>query len=838
MKKLFVILGLALPVSALFPQTLNLPVRQPGALSGSQFVSLVTSYNITNRENEILNQVSLGNVPDFQRNLIPVTRTETVSSTSYTVTFYVLPDYLAIGCDTDYFLCPMSPLMAQQICDLTDCTMPTRDMVNMIWTDATVKLAPSTIPPSGLMTTIPVMNDHNTTVWGQRSAVIGAHPLGELVGGDKKDVVISNIIYGYPSPGRVVIYGWHQTNGTPIQPLYNGHEETYSDYSHGIRLVQNACLLNGNPTTVTSILQHATLNALLSDEGQISVPWYPTSPVVPSLAVPVSFAVIPESSTSLRIQVTNDAAVTHYLVKTSTDGVSFGAATAIPKASLVISGLSTDVPVYLKIAAMSGTDTSDYSEVLGAVPTVCSPKVLIVNGFDRATTGNTFNFVRQHGAACYNSGYGFASSTNEAVLNGLITLANYPIVDYILGEESTVNETFSSTEQTKVSDYLKSGGNLFVSGAEIAWDLDYKGAASDKLFYHDYLKAEYVNDAPGGVSASFYTASSLSGSIFDGVGDVSFDNGSHGTYDVKYPDVIQAYSGGEVFMNYTGVPSDSAAVCYSGIFPGGSVAGKVVNIGFPFESIYPESARNNVFGKILEYFGVSSTPPAPDVSQSNYVYCQFDSPDVLSATGTDVLWYLSDTSSSGSANAPNIGTTLPDTLHFWASQTENGCESDFAEIIIIVNPKPAQPVISQVGDTLFSSVPEGNEWYYNNVSTGDTLSWLKPDMEGYYTVVVAENGCASDSAVQVYVVISGISAVHTNAIRIFPNPVMSKATIELPDGEFVVRIYNVSGELLNESHRISGSYIIDAVGLPAGAYIIRFSENNGFNATIRFMVVK
>jgi len=52
--------------------------------------------------------------------------------------------------------------------------------------------------------------------------VLATHPLGELVGGDKKDVVISNIIYGYPAPGRVVIYGWHYLSGTPIQPLYNG----------------------------------------------------------------------------------------------------------------------------------------------------------------------------------------------------------------------------------------------------------------------------------------------------------------------------------------------------------------------------------------------------------------------------------------------------------------------------------------------------------------------------------------------------------------------------------------------------------------------------------------
>jgi len=45
--------------------------------------------------------------------------------------------------------------------------------------------------------------------------MMDAHPLGELVGGDKKDLIISNGIYN-PKFNRVVIYGWHQKNGKPI----------------------------------------------------------------------------------------------------------------------------------------------------------------------------------------------------------------------------------------------------------------------------------------------------------------------------------------------------------------------------------------------------------------------------------------------------------------------------------------------------------------------------------------------------------------------------------------------------------------------------------------------
>jgi hypothetical protein len=124
------------------------------------------------------------------------------------------------------------------------------------------------------MSTVPVFATHDSMVWTQRQPLLAAHPLGELVSGDKKDVVISNLIYS--TPNRVCIYGWIQTNGAPIQPLTNVHADTYMDYSHGIRLVQDTCMLDGTTvTTIQNVLESSTLNPILSDEGTIAQPWYP-----------------------------------------------------------------------------------------------------------------------------------------------------------------------------------------------------------------------------------------------------------------------------------------------------------------------------------------------------------------------------------------------------------------------------------------------------------------------------------------------------------------------------------------------------------------------------------
>ena len=166
------------------------------------------------------------------------------------------------------------------------------------------KLTPLTIPASGTMTTVQAFDQHNGMVKTQRNGFLTSYPLGTLVGGDKKDVVISNQIY--TTANRVIIYGWHTSIGNPIQPLSNVHADTYMDYSHGMRFIQNDVIYNGTPTTVKAILQSSTLNPLLSDEGVINPPEYPYGHPITSLSTPKSFAVINKANSTLEVKVKND----------------------------------------------------------------------------------------------------------------------------------------------------------------------------------------------------------------------------------------------------------------------------------------------------------------------------------------------------------------------------------------------------------------------------------------------------------------------------------------------------------------------------------------------------
>lgn len=264
-------------------QNLQLPGRDTNAPDGDAFAQKISELNLPDRESVIVREIFAGNVPAFLRNFCPVAVTNLSGGKTNTATFFAAPDYLAVGSDENYLLVPVSPNSAQSVADQLSCILPTRKMVDAIYAAAAVKLAPSPIPPSPAMTTVPVFALHNETIRTQRLAFLNLRPLGALVAGHKKDVVMSARLAAITN--KVAIYGWHQTNGVPIQPLYLGHTISWVDYSQCIRLVSQTVLVNGEKKTVAEVLADPKLCGLISDEGIITNARYPTNPPTPLPAV-------------------------------------------------------------------------------------------------------------------------------------------------------------------------------------------------------------------------------------------------------------------------------------------------------------------------------------------------------------------------------------------------------------------------------------------------------------------------------------------------------------------------------------------------------------------------
>ncbi|MCP4250753.1 MAG: hypothetical protein GY778_27260, partial [bacterium] len=154
----------------------------------------------------------------------------------------------------------------------------------------------------------------------------------------------------------------------------------------------------------------------------------------------------------------------------------------------------------------------------------------------------------------------------------------------------SADSTFDATEQTLVTAYLNGGGQMFASGAEIGWDLD--SLNNGRSFYNNYCKADYSLD-----DANTYNVSVAGGSLFDGLASFSFDDGTL-FYDPEFPDVLNTFGGSTAGLNYVGGTGGLAGVVFDGAF-------RVVNFGFPFETITTAAARADVMNRIVGFFAVS-----------------------------------------------------------------------------------------------------------------------------------------------------------------------------------------------------------------------------------------
>jgi hypothetical protein len=170
---------------------------------------------------------------------------------------------------------------------------------------------------------------------------------------------------------------------------------------------------------------------------------------------------------------------------------------------------------------------------------------LIVDGFDRVLQGSwsepTHDFAGRLGAALPD---GFSVASNEAVMEGRVSLSDYPRVLWMLGDEGVADYTFEADERALIEDYLSGGGDLIVSGSEV-------GYATDGPWLSSVLHMTFVADDAEATQAGGFTF---------GV-----------AYEEDYPDVLSSQT---VIWEYSG---GGAAAC--------GYEGQIIVVGFPLETI-------------------------------------------------------------------------------------------------------------------------------------------------------------------------------------------------------------------------------------------------------------
>jgi gliding motility-associated-like protein len=208
------------------------------------------------------------------------------------------------------------------------------------------------------------------------------------------------------------------------------------------------------------------------------------------------------------------------------------------------------------------------------------------------------------------------------------------------------------------------------------------------------------------------------------------------------------------------VVSGSGSGPYSLIFP---------SLGsYPVSLIVTHQGCTSVV--TTETIQVVNDMPEPGVA-SPVIYCQGRPSTPLTANGSNLTWYTSQTGGTGSSTAPQPNTSQTGTTSYYVSQTVNGCESDRVEIQVTVYATPAPPtVIANVeyceGATAATLIAGGTnlQWYESQSSTNGSANAptpiTSPSGTYNYYVTQTENGCESDKA-QTTVLIKPIPTIPT-----------------------------------------------------------------------------
>jgi hypothetical protein len=352
--------------------------------------------------------------------------------------------------------------------------------------------------------------------------------------------------------------------------------------------------------TTPAILPEPPQNLVVrnSGPGQVTVSWRP--------------------SPTDTIGLLGDAA-TGYRVYTSTDGLGWSDGVPVPTKVFTLTSLPEGV-VFVRVTATNAGGESFPTPIAAARVAAGGPApVLIVNGFERIDRwmdvmhydtpcpGNCLNariwpaqmndqsYVIQHGTAI---SLPFDSAVRGAVDSGDVTLDAYDIVDWIAGQEQvpmqipngTSEVALSQAERDALAAYLSGGHALFISGAEVAFDLATN--THSQSFLTGTLHAQFAGD-----DANAFAVTPTGSGIFAGVGPFSFDDGTRGSYAVNYPDFITPTNGSIATLKYVTSTGKTAAVEYA------NGCQRLAYFGFPFETIYPAATRQTVMTRVMKFLG-------------------------------------------------------------------------------------------------------------------------------------------------------------------------------------------------------------------------------------------
>jgi hypothetical protein len=175
----------------------------------------------------------------------------------------------------------------------------------------------------------------------------------------------------------------------------------------------------------------------------------------------------------------------------------------------------------------------------------------------------------------------------------------------------------------------------------------------------------------------------------------------------------------------------------------------------------------------------------------------------------------------------------------------SGSPANSNSVNMIVNSIPIAPVITQIFDTLFSSVVNGNQWYLG--STGNPIVgatsqyYITTTNDDYYVIVTDSNGCVSDTSNIFNVFTVSINNLNTEFnINIYPNPNNGSFNIQLnnPLNEKVtIELFDAIGQLVYKSNLTNtNKHDFNLREVSGGLYTIKITTSH--NSLTRKLIIQ
>ncbi len=253
-----------------------------------------------------------------------------------------------------------------------------------------------------------------------------------------------------------------------------------------------------------------------------------------------------------------------------------------------------------------------------------SPQILFVADFE--ASGNKYLDHSQFYLDAFeanNISYDYVHHLDTEITTEL--LDKYSIV--VWGCEWTF-PSLDPNDRTVLSSYLDGGGSLFLSGQDIAWELNESEDNLDIEFFNDYLKSNYLAD-----DAAVSEIYGIEGDpISDGL-EINFYQVKRDA-DQQFPDAIEPIDSAVSTMNYA--DGRSGAIRYTGDY-------NLVFFGFGgFEAITEEPIRNIIMKNTIDWlsgidYSIEKLKDSEDTEQGYVVNLIANSRSSLIST-TELYW--------------------------------------------------------------------------------------------------------------------------------------------------------------------------------------------------------